>query len=183
MGRTCTVCMRVFANRSKVLEHIHNKSLICRVNLKLRNDVQSAEAVEEADARQAEAEKAASLKGEHRAYAEALGSQACGPLQKVVIPIGHSRQCGGSRLMRRLLKCRIAAREVDFQQLQSVLGIGDEGVAGREDDEDVPLDVLGAAWRAEELGEHERMPSEPSDSDDEEDMSLLHLGARWSTEG
>ena len=159
------------------MEHIHNKSLICRVNLKLRNDVKDSEAVEEADARQAEAEKAASKKGEHRAYAETLSAQAFGPLQKVVIPIGHSRQCGGSRLLRRLLRCRTAAREVDYDNLQMVLGIGEDGQA---EDEDIPLDVLGVAWRSEGLEEPGHSSDGASASEEEEDVSLLYLHAKWT---
>ena len=136
---TCPICMRRYANRSKVLEHIHEESTICKVNLRLWNYASPDWEVEAADKKQAAQEKAAALRGDHKRYGS-LSSQACGPMRTIVIPLAHSRK-SNSKLMRRALKCEFMAREIDCDGLQVLLGIA-EGNELEVETDDFPLDVL-----------------------------------------
>ena len=97
------------------------------------------EVVAEADAKQLAAEQACRARKEVYDYADTLCVQAEGPMKPFLIPIGHSRQ---SRFKKfgRMLKCRRSCREVSFQALRNVM-------AGIEEDvDDIPFDVLAAAW-------------------------------------
>ena len=44
---TCPICLRTFGSRTKVMEHLHNKSEICLVNYMLYQETLSEEEVEE----------------------------------------------------------------------------------------------------------------------------------------
>ena len=65
-----------------------------------------------------------------------------GPLQPLVIPVAHSRQSRYA-LMRRALKCRVTAKEVDFDK---VLVEALEWTDGACIQDVVAMDVLATLW-------------------------------------
>ena len=138
---TCPMCLRRYANGSKVLEHIHEESTICRVNLRLWNFAEPDSDVEDADWLQAVQEKTASKGGDHRRQG-ALSKQLYGPLRRIVIPMKHSRKSNSS-LLHSSRKCPFMAREMDCDGLQILLGLA-EGNASEVDIDEFPLDVLQA---------------------------------------
>ncbi len=48
-GRTCPVCLRMFPIRSTLLDHHHEKSVVCRINVQLYCRPLGAEEVEQAN--------------------------------------------------------------------------------------------------------------------------------------
>ena len=141
IGRTCLVCLRRFPNRSSLLDHLHEKALICRVNILLYHRPKPPEDVEQADWDQWEQEAACRARGERYDKSWVLTAQAFGPLQAFVIPIGHSRSSRYA-LMKRYLKCRVAAREVNFDAIFAALA-GDDS---HQEVDELPLDVLVSIW-------------------------------------
>ena len=96
---------------------------------------------EEEDSEQCESEAALCKRGLHTCYNEKVVRQCEGPLQAFVIPFGHSRQ---SRypLFRKALKCRIMAREVDYEKVLEAL----EWTDGACIQDVVAMDVLATLW-------------------------------------
>jgi hypothetical protein len=138
-GATCPVCLRTFAHRSGVLNHLHKRSAICLMNLESYYQDLGQEEVAAADAKQLAAEQACRARKEAYCYTDTLCVQSEGPLWPFVIPNGHSRRSTYGKF-RRMLKCRRSCREVSFEALRSLL-------AGRaEDVDDIPRDILEAAW-------------------------------------
>ena len=63
-GSTCPVCLRMYSNRSKVLDHVHEKSRVCYLNLMLwHGDLDGADIVAADDA-QRTLEAASRARGE-----------------------------------------------------------------------------------------------------------------------
>ena len=136
---TCPVCLRAFAHRTGVLNHLYKQSDICLLNVELYYRDLPPDVVAEADALQTEAEQACRARKEVYDFADTLCSQAEGPMMPFLIPCGHSRQSRFKKF-RRMLRCRKSCREVSFQALRNVM-------AGVEEDvDDIPFDVLAAAW-------------------------------------
>ena len=119
-------------------------SPVCLVNLLLSHPRAHPDDVEAADEAQALAEHKLRASGEHTSYSTVLVSQLPGPVRRIVIPIGHIRK-STSPLFQKGMKCPVFAREVDFARLRVLLGIDPPDLA-QESDDDLPLDVLAAAW-------------------------------------
>ena len=145
VGTVRPVCLRKFPNRTRLIEHIHDESRICRVNLKLSYVPCEPDEVEAADAEQTLREQTAKHKGDHRAYSDILMGQCYGPLQRFIIPVGHSRK-NVSAVLRKALECPYMAREADFDRLSSLLGITPFAAPDSDADGDMPLDTLAATW-------------------------------------
>ena len=144
LGSECPVCRRVFANRQKLLNHLHAASPICLVNLVLAHPRAEPDEVAEADRAMAEDEQRLRASGDHPAYSLVLAKQLPGPVRRIVIPLGHSRR-STTPLFRRGIKCHKFAREVDFTRLRMMLGI-DPVDLSLEDDDDLPLDIMEMVW-------------------------------------
>ena len=122
------------------MEHVHNTvscPRVCLVNTMLWLPVADPDEVAEPDWTQYAEEAASRARGEKCSYSDEPVVQAYGPLQRILIPKGHSRQSGWP-LMRAFLKGRKAARNADFVCLEdSVLkGHYDEAA------EYIPLDLM-----------------------------------------
>ena len=141
----CPVCLRRFQNRTRLLMHLHDDSEVCLVNLRIFGQEHADEEIEAADCAQSRGERKAQDKGEHRAHSDDFVMQACGPLRRLVIPLGHSRK-SASALMRTHLKCRVSSRCVDFGHLRKRLGIDPEEESESEAEDDLPMDVLDRIW-------------------------------------
>lgn len=129
--------MRESTTRTRLLDHLHKKSEICFLNVLLRLDPLSQREVERADYVQWKSESSCRKRGVNKAYAECLVSQAFRPMQKIVVPNGHSRR-GRYPLLFAALSCSKAAIEVDFDACLAALS-----ECGFEEPRDhVPLDVL-----------------------------------------
>ena len=119
-------------------------SQVCKLNLKLYhtplqgNDLEAMLAL---DAAQSKLGKANTKKGDDRRYSSKLVRQAYGPLQKIILPIGHSRRSYWP-LMRVFVKCETAARCIDYGRLWDHLDASRDAGDSADDDE-IPLDVLG----------------------------------------
>ena len=107
-----------------------------------------------------------------RSISEALDDQVMqsyGPLRRIVVPHGHSRQSASS-LMHMHLQCKVASRAVDFGRLRSHLGLDPAFESDTDDDDDLPLDVLGRTWCGDGgQAEHES----------EDDIALDMLDRIW----
>ena len=130
---------KIVWQRSKVLEHLHDNSEVCLVNVLLRMPKLHQQEIDDANDAQRRMEKQSARKGDHPKYSEALVSQCFGPMIRIIAPTMHNRK---SRfpLFENHLKCGTAARGVDFSVVRNLmLGIADDG------DEELPLDVLHEA--------------------------------------
>lgn len=140
-GTTCRTCLRKFATRSKLLEHLHARITVCYVNLMLYADDLQDEVREMEDSEQCESETALRKRGLHICYREKVVRQCGGPLQAFVIPFGHSRQSRYT-LSRRALKCKSMTKEVDFDKVLEAL----EWTDGACIQDVVAMDVLATLW-------------------------------------
>ena len=138
--------MRRFANRSKVMDHLHEKSDVCLVNLLLYHKPVAQAEVDEANEKQYLEEAGCRNRAERHSYSDELSAQEFGPLNRFVIPVGHSHQARFPLMRKALQRCPTSSgREVDFVALRGMLGL-DEIPEGEEvDNDDLPLDVLAAA--------------------------------------
>ena len=138
----CTVCMRQYPSRTKLLRHLHEKMEVCLVNTILTMPKLSEDVVAEADRVQAAAEAKARAAGEHHAYTQALCGQRFGPMRRIWIPNGHPRRSTIPLLENHLL-CPNAAREVDFDAVHEVLG---EAPYPSDAVEELPMELLAHMW-------------------------------------
>ena len=90
--------------------------------------------------RQRTEEAAKRSRGESSDYASVIARQTEGPLQKFLLPIGHSRQ-SKFKLFRMSLKCMTTTRVASFVTVRQLL-TGNPG-----DEDDLPLDVLRSIKR------------------------------------
>ena len=145
-GATCGTCLRKFATRSKLIEHLHARSPICYVNLMVFAEDLPDEEREAEDWAQWEAEAALRARGLKTCYSEQIVKQCEGPLKQFVIPIAHSRQSRYA-LFRRALKRRKdggveSTKEVDFDKILEALAWTDGACI----QDVVAMDVLEALW-------------------------------------
>ena len=88
----CTVCMRYFHNRSRLLKHLHDqRSEICLINTLLTLPVRSADDIEDDNRRQWELEADARKHRERIDYAEQVFEKAFGPSRKLPVPLDVCR--------------------------------------------------------------------------------------------
>ena len=121
-----------------LLQHLHNKSEVCLVNLMMyAPDLPQAE-VEEADWKQWKDEAKLRKQGLCTTYTSVLSSQDRGPLQKMVMPEDSSRRSRFPQF-HRSLKCHVTARTIDFDRVFQAFEVGasDGSVL-----ESIPLDIL-----------------------------------------
>ena len=109
---------------------------MCLVNLMIFHGDCEDEAVEAADALQAKLQAEARARCEHANYHDELACQLPGPLQRILVPIGHSRSFRYP-MMQRYVKDPKAAREVCFDEIEVDLYRGSEELETH-----VPLDLL-----------------------------------------
>ena len=137
LGSTCPVCRRDYHGRAACMEHIHHKrSRVCLVNLMLFHPDCEDEAVEAADIQQAKQQAAARARCVQSNYHDELACQIPAPLQRFLIPDGHSRS---SRypMMSKYVKDSKAAREVCFEESEADLYRGTEAL-----EEHIPFVLL-----------------------------------------
>ena len=117
-----------------VLGHLYSTAgKVCHFNLMLFYPWLSDQEVLEADASQAEEEKAALKKLEHRKYTGILAGQGFGPLKKFLIPMDHSR-CSYSRLVQSMLYDEAATQCIDYDALEHLVCTGSADA-----EEEVPI--------------------------------------------
>ena len=89
-----------------------------------------------ADKRQAIEQAGARARCEHSNYHDELACQMPGPLQRILIPEGHSRR-SRYRMTDAYLRDEKAAREVDFEEIEADMYRGTDALGVH-----VPLDLL-----------------------------------------
>ena len=97
-----------------MLEHIHVNSVICRMNITLfYPDMPTAES-DRLDALELERARAAAKEGRDPREADEPNVFASGPLQRLVIPQGHSRR-GVGGAWAETLACQRSSFEMSFE--------------------------------------------------------------------
>ena len=140
VGRTCLICLRKFGCRAALMEHLHTSSIICLVNTMLTLPPLSAEEAEQEAWGQWEGEAANRVSGLSTNHSGELFQILPGPLQRMVIPVGHTRR-SKHELFAKYLKCRKATKEVAFGP---IIHAFEEADSQEELLDDVPLEAFQA---------------------------------------
>ena len=119
---------------------MYKASDICLLNVQLYLPDKDEVEVEAADLKQRKEETAKRARGESSDHASVIARQTEGPIQRFLIPLGHSRQ-SRFRHFKMSLKCRVTAREASFGVIRQLL------VGGAGDEDDLPLDVIASIRR------------------------------------
>ena len=117
------LCLRNLHTRERLIEHLHKGSPVCLLNTLLFHPRLDGDTIAAADADQRARGKKARSRGENPAYAQQIVRQGFGPLQSLLIPIGHSRE---SRffLFQEALKDPSMTIIADFAAIRSALTSG-----------------------------------------------------------
>jgi len=119
----CFVCLRNFHTRERLIEHLHKGSPVCLLNTLPFHPRLDPDVIEAADSEQRARGKKARSRCENPSYAEHIVRQGFGPMQTLIIPVGHSRE---SRffLMQEALRDPFMAIAADSVAIKSVLSSG-----------------------------------------------------------
>ena len=182
-GSTCPVCLRVFASRSRCLDHLHEKSQLCLVNVLVRLASLPIDLFEAVEAEGKELEMKARKAGERHTYSSVLAKQAEGPLRRLLIPFDHSRQ-SRFKLLGVYLRDASSTFEVDYNAtLQLVDGLVGDGPSGSSDDEnEVSLEVLRPKWMARAALERFTEDERASGGDSRDALACLKSSSSCTAE-
>ena len=107
-----------------MIEHLHDQSPVCLVNLRILMAPERADAVAEAEDDDYFRDAAMAAQGERRLFSGKWMRQAYGPLRKFVFPEGMRRRTN-SKLLRRYVACRQTVHIVNFPSLLHRLGLSE----------------------------------------------------------
>ena len=119
----CSVCLRDFHSRERLVDHLHKASPICLLNTLLFLPRLNDDFIVAADKAQRERGTAARARGVDPTYAQQIVRQKFGPWQTFLIPMGHSRE---SRypLFEKALKDTMMSIAADFAAIKTALSTG-----------------------------------------------------------
>ena len=81
----CTVCLKFFGSRERVLNHVRYRSSVCRHNLLVRGNVWTPQDIDAMDLEEAESNASLARAGKRRHAVDAPVVQLCGPLAPILL--------------------------------------------------------------------------------------------------